>query len=380
LPAELSRLRSPAAVQAALDEFARLGRTAFLERYGFGKSRDYLVRDPTTGMLCDSKAVIGAAYGYQFPGEGPLSPAAFSGGEATVVARLKALGFAVLRIGEDWSADEVAATVASYFAMLLAEAKQEPYNKTEHNAQLRQSLRGRSKAAVELKHQNISAVLNSMEMPFISGYKPRSNVQLLLRQSVQRYALDHPDLMRRIVDAMEEVRVPAQQQFQARVVDPPPVESVAMAETSEQRLRVPRKVDYALRDQANRNLGRSGEQWVLEFEHRRLIEAGLAELFARVEWVSERLGDGMGYDILSLESADKPRYIEVKTTNGAHATSFIVSRNELDFSQEAGDEFHLYRVFQFRQTPMLYILSGDITRHVHLEPIDYRASFRRLVT
>lgn len=37
---ELSQLMSPAAVQAALDEFCRLGRTDFLTKYGFGKSRD----------------------------------------------------------------------------------------------------------------------------------------------------------------------------------------------------------------------------------------------------------------------------------------------------------------------------------------------------
>lgn len=118
MSAELSRLQSPAAVQAALDEFVRLGRTAFLARYGFGKSRDFMVRDAKTGQLCDSKAIIGAAFGHQFPEEGPLKAADFSGGEATVVPKLQRLGFEVVRIGEDWSAAEVQATVTSYFEML----------------------------------------------------------------------------------------------------------------------------------------------------------------------------------------------------------------------------------------------------------------------
>ncbi len=86
------------------------------------------------------------------------------------------------------------------------------------------------------------------------------------------------------------------------------------------------------------------------------------------------------YDILSVESHTQRRCIEVKTTNGAYGSSFIVSRNELDFSQEAGDEFFLYRVFDFRQMPGLYILRGDISKHVHLEALDYRASFRRLAS
>lgn len=97
-----------------------------------------------------------------------------------------------------------------------------------------------------------------------------------------------------------------------------------------------------------------------------------------MNWISDRLGDGAGYDILSYDSADQPRYIEVKTTNGSHTTAFIICRNELEFSQESGDEFHLYRVFQFRAAPMLHMLQGDVSKHLHLEPIDYGASFRRI--
>ena len=103
MPAELSCLRSPAAVQAALDQFEVLGRAAFLSRYGFGRSRDFLVRNPRTGSLCDSKAVVGAAYGFEHPEHGPLTHDEFSGGEATVVPRLQALGFEVVKVGEDWT-------------------------------------------------------------------------------------------------------------------------------------------------------------------------------------------------------------------------------------------------------------------------------------
>jgi len=379
LAKSLSRLQSPAAIQAALDEFLKLGRSAFLERYGFGKSRDYLARDPRSGELCDSKAIVGAAYGFQFPEEGPLKPEDFSGGEATVVSKLQALGFEVVRIGEDWSAEEVDATVASYFEMLRLEALQSSYKKTEYNAALRQQLKGRSKASVELKHQNISAVLHNMELPFIPGYKPRSNVQLLLRKAVQQFVLGHSDTVRQVVDAMEDVKTPAQKTFRAQVVQPPPVELVAKVASGEQRIRLPRKVDFASRDESNRNLGRAGEQWAIDFEHQRLAEAGLPELLQRLDWVSDRLGDGAGYDILSYDAPGQPRYIEVKTTNGAHASSFVISRNELDFSQESGDAFFLYRIFEFRRSPSLYMLRGDVSKQLHLEPMDYRASFRRVV-
>lgn len=379
MPAELSRLRSPAAVQAALDQFESLGRTAFLALYGFGRSRDFLVRNPQTGNLCDSKAVVGAAYGFEHPEEGPLTHDEFSGGEATVVPRLQTLGFEVGKVGEDWTLQEVTATVASYFEMLRLEALQRQYKKSEFNLELREVLNGRSKASVELKHQNVSAVLDGLGLPFIPGYKPRGNSQLLLRKEVQRFVLDHAELVQQIVDALEEDRAPGKKRFKALVVAPPEIRTVAKLEPAS-RLYLPRKVDFASRDEQNRRLGRAGEQWVLEYEQQRLQEAGLAELFERVDWVSDRLGDGAGYDILSVESHTQRRCIEVKTTNGGHCSSFVVSRNELDFSQDAGDEFFLYRVFDFRQEPGLYILRGDISKHVHLEALDYRASFRRLVS
>ena len=302
-----------------------------------------------------------------------------SGGEATVVASLRRLGFEVVRIGEDWTLDEVMAAVASYFEMLQMEAAQKSYTKTDFNAQLRLQLRGRSKSSVELKHQNISAVLRDLELPFIRGYKPRSNTQLLLRQAVQQFMLDRPSLIAQVVDAMEEAKAPGEQTYHASLVEPPVVEEVMQLAGNGPKVRLPRKTNWAQRDEANRHLGRAGEQWVIGFEQRRLIDAGFPELFQQLDWVSDRLGDGAGYDLLSHDRPGQHRFIEVKTTNGGHASSFIISRNKLDFANEA-DAFHLYRVFQFREVPKLYILKGRLASQLHLEPIDYRASFRRLMS
>jgi hypothetical protein len=46
--------------------------------------------------LYDSKAIVGAAYGHQHRERGPLRAADFSGGEATVQAKLNELGFEVV--------------------------------------------------------------------------------------------------------------------------------------------------------------------------------------------------------------------------------------------------------------------------------------------
>lgn len=262
--------------------------------------------------------------------------------------------------------------------MLLLEAKQEKFNKSERNVALRQVLKGRGKPSVELKHASINAVLHGMDLPFISGYKPRGNSQLLLRTAVQKFILARGELVRHVVDALEEVKIPAKKQFRAVLVDAPAIELVVQVQSKAPRVRMPRKIDFAVRDEANRQLGRTGEQWVLGYEQQRLQDIGRAELFQSVDWISDRLGDGAGYDILSYDAADQRRYIEVKTTNGAHSSAFIISRNELEFWQESGDAFHLYRVFQFLTSPIFYMLRGDVSKQLHLEPIDYRASFRRI--
>jgi hypothetical protein len=76
-----------------MNEFDRIGRDKFLRKYGFGPSRAYFLR--RDGKYYDSKAIVGAAYGYQYPQKGQLRAEDFSGGENTVRSRLEALGFPV---------------------------------------------------------------------------------------------------------------------------------------------------------------------------------------------------------------------------------------------------------------------------------------------
>jgi hypothetical protein len=51
----LSDLTSAAAVQAALDEYERLGKEAFLRKHGFREASGFLVRNPRTQGLADSR-------------------------------------------------------------------------------------------------------------------------------------------------------------------------------------------------------------------------------------------------------------------------------------------------------------------------------------
>ncbi|MFJ8807412.1 hypothetical protein [Streptomyces sp. NPDC102490] len=82
-----------AAILQSVAEYDRLGRDAFLHRYGFGPSRTYLLK--IDGREYDSKAVVGAAHGY-LPGRDPLGRDEFSGGKDHAVKLLRNLGFDVV--------------------------------------------------------------------------------------------------------------------------------------------------------------------------------------------------------------------------------------------------------------------------------------------
>jgi hypothetical protein len=191
----LRNLTERAAVLSAVEECDRIGREAFLKKYQFGAATSYFLEHG--GKRYDSKAIVGAAYGYQHGT--PLAPQQFSGGESTVMRKLRSLGFTVTKTGgsgrEDWSAAEVANTVVDYFDMLRLELRGHRYNKSEHRSRLIATLNSRSDAAIELKHQNISAVLDEIGLPYIPGYKPRKNYQGALATAVDDYISQHPDFL-----------------------------------------------------------------------------------------------------------------------------------------------------------------------------------------
>lgn len=86
----------------------------------------------------------------------------------------------------DWSEREVRVLVDDYFEMLRSELRAEDYSKADHRTEILRALPGRTKGAVEFKHQNVSAILEEMALPWIEGYKPMHNYQELLKKEVQR--------------------------------------------------------------------------------------------------------------------------------------------------------------------------------------------------
>ena len=84
--------------------------------------------------------------------------------------------------------------LGSYFFMLADEHAGRPYSKKEQFLGV-MKLIGRSKGSVEFKHQNVSAVLDEIGLPWIQGYKPRDHYQDSLADAVGQYLILHPDLL-----------------------------------------------------------------------------------------------------------------------------------------------------------------------------------------
>ncbi len=281
-------------------------------------------------------------------------------------------------MSDDWSAEEVGATIEDYFRMLEHELRGERYVKREHNRALQRLLHHRSPGAVEFKHQNISAILIEEGFPYIAGYKPLSNVQGILRDAVvARLALDTA-LIRATADAVSIAPEAPPAVRSLRDIMVPVPARVRPADRVYSRSRpplVPRlNVNYLQREANNAKLGSAGEELVMEIERRRLRSAGKRSLAERLDRVSLSVGDGLGYDILSFETSGKERLIEVKTTSFGRMTPFFASRKEVAISELRPSEYNLYRVFGFAREPKIFVLSGSLHQTCILEASQYRAS------
>ena len=131
-----------------------------------------------------------------------------------------------------------------------------------------------------------------------------------------------------------------------------------------------KKIDFVKRDERNRGLGKEGELWALNYEKERTKGKDVVH-------ISEEQGDGVGYDILSVEEDGvTPRYIEVKTTTGGIDTPFFFSDNELQFSKEHKENYYIYRIYDFGKENNLAIIHGGLDE-VDAQPVSYRCVMKK---
>jgi hypothetical protein len=277
-------------------------------------------------------------------------------------------------MNDDWSKMEVELIVADYFNMLSLEIVKKAYNKTSFRKALLPMLNGRSEGSIEFKHQNISAVLANMGLPFIKGYKPRFKYQQILEEEVGMFLQANRNIYENNFEQFAEanpINTKTIVNFEDIIGDEPETSQISEHEPTYR----PIKTNYLKKEQDNRKLGEQGEELVIAYEQHRLIKAGKENLANKIEWISKEKGDGMGFDVLSKNVNGTDRYIEVKTTKLSKETPIYLTKTEVSFATLQKQNFYLYRVYNFDSKPKIFIKNGEYNSYCKLLPESFKGYF-----
>ena len=270
---------------------------------------------------------------------------------------------------KNWTPAEIKDIVADYMDMLQIELAGGDYVKAEHNEALQNRI-DRSRQSIEYKHCNISAVLASLGLPFIRGYKPRTHYQLDMFKVIEDHLTQQG--LHETLTSTAETNINSHKDL---IYEPPPKLGKKLNADHLEICQRISKVDQAQRDSRKRDLGEAGEAFLLKSEKDRLLAHGKDDLAADVRWVSKEEGDGFGYDIFSFSEHGEERLLEVKTTNGPATMPFYLSANEQRVSEKYRNKYRLVRLYNFSWSPTAYKLKPPLHEYVRLMPTQYRCEF-----
>lgn len=136
-----------------------------------------------------------------------------------------------------------------------------------------------------------------------------------------------------------------------------------------------RDVDWAKKYEDNQEIGNMGEEFVYQFERDKVANFSKRDV-ERVQHLSRLQGDGLGYDISSIDEDGNILRIEVKTTSASEDTVFYMSRNEKKFFEEyENDGAVIYRVYNFdkntRRGEIKIITATELLNVYNFDPVTY---------
>lgn len=124
------------------------------------------------------------------------------------------------------------------------------------------------------------------------------------------------------------------------------------------------------RSKKSDKIGKLGEEWVFNFEKRKLIESGNNLLADKVIWHREYPENRTpGWDITSYDEDGKLKYIEVKSSEGKVINDFVLTSQEWEKARsEIAPDYFIYLVTDLAKNPNLeiirnpseYVLSGKL--------------------
>jgi hypothetical protein len=126
-----------------------------------------------------------------------------------------------------------------------------------------------------------------------------------------------------------------------------------------------------------KEIGRQGEEYIVEYERRNLAKAGYSELAANVKRISVE-DIGAGYDVVSFTNNGEEKRIEVKTTIGS-GYSFEITTNEIQKS-EIFKNYYVYFLRNFNpddnELEPIIINGKDIETQLELIPSSFKATLK----
>ena len=177
--------------------------------------------------------------------------------------------------------------------------------------------------------------------------------------------------------AKQEEKSVANPQLQNGLEEVSPPLAAARGHTGRKKFNPRLDINFARRSERARLIGAKGEELVVLYEQTRLARLGREDLAGRVEHTSLERGDGAGYDILSYFEDGREMFIEVKATTQGEQTDFLISANEMEFSELNSENYALYRVFDLDEklgTGRLFVLFGNVRDHFDLHATEFRVS------
>lgn len=216
----------------------------------------------------------------------------------------------------------------------------------------------------------------ALGMPYINGYKPLGNYQNLLFETVSELISSNPQFQEQLDEVVNsEVTVPSVDNILSAMVAPPEPRLRVQTTRAEPRIVQFDRVNYLKKEAQNQRLGLAGELFVVNFEKAYLINSDKPYLAEKIEHTSVSKGDGAGFDIHSYNPDGSDKFIEAKTTRFGQYTPFFATRNEVDFSARNQENFWLYRVFQFQESPKLFAIKGSLEDRFVITPIQYLVNY-----
>mgnify|MGYP000852367416 CR=1 FL=1 len=110
----------------------------------------------------------------------------------------------------------------------------------------------------------------------------------------------------------------------------------------------------------------------------RLTEALSMDATQYVQHLSRLQGDGLGYDISSINEDGSTRFIEVKTTSGGFNIPFYMSKNEKLFFEEYANNAYIYRVYDFnretRHGKVKIINQNELFTDFNFDPVTWQVT------